>query len=96
LNIVFTVVELVGCFWTNILAILSDALNDFGDITALLSLWRFYRGAQKSPDTVQTFGYKGLSLFSALFSASILIGGSFALSYIVTQGKVIAMILWFQ
>jgi cobalt-zinc-cadmium efflux system protein len=76
LNIAFTVVEIVGGFWTNSLAILSDALHDFGDSVALLVSWLFERGARKSPDTVRTFGYQRLSLFSALISASILIGGS--------------------
>jgi cobalt-zinc-cadmium efflux system protein len=76
LNVAFTVLELVGGFWTNSLAILSDALHDFGDSIALLVSWLFERGARRSPDTSRTFGYQRLSLFSALFSASILIGGS--------------------
>lgn len=76
LNVAFTLLELVGGLWTNSLAILSDALHDFGDSIALLSSWFFERGAQRSPDSKKTFGYQRLSLFSALFSASILIGGS--------------------
>jgi len=76
LNVAFTIIELVGGFWTNSLAILSDALHDFGDSIALLISWLFERGARKSPDTSRTFGYQRLSLFSALFSASILIAGS--------------------
>jgi cobalt-zinc-cadmium efflux system protein len=76
LNIAFTVLELVGGFWTNSLAILSDALHDFGDSIALLVSWLFERGARRQPDASRTFGYQRLSLFSALFSASILIGGS--------------------
>lgn len=76
LNIAFTILEVAGGLWTNSLAILSDALHDFGDSIALLSSWFFERGAQKSPDTSRTFGYQRLSLFSALFSASILIAGS--------------------
>ncbi len=76
LNITFTIVEFVGGFWTNSLAILSDALHDFGDSIALLVSWLFEQGARRSPDTRRTFGYQRLSLFSALFSASILIGGS--------------------
>ena len=76
LNIAFTVLELVGGFWTNSLAILSDALHDFGDSVALLVSWLFERGARRQPDASRTFGYQRLSLFSALFSASILIGGS--------------------
>ena len=76
LNVVFTILELVGGLWTNSLAILSDALHDFGDSIALLGSWLFERGARKLPDTNRTFGYQRLSLFSALFSSSVLIGGS--------------------
>jgi cobalt-zinc-cadmium efflux system protein len=76
LNFAFTILEIVGGFWTNSLAILSDALHDFGDSIALLLSWLFERGARKSPDTSRTFGYQRLSLFSALFSGTILIGGS--------------------
>lgn len=76
LNIAFTVLEIVGGLWTNSLAILSDALHDFGDSVALLISWLFERGAKRSPDTSRTFGYQRLSLFSALISASILVGGS--------------------
>jgi cobalt-zinc-cadmium efflux system protein len=81
LNVAFTVLELVGGFWTNSLAILSDALHDFGDSIALLVSWLFERGARRSPDTSRTFGYQRLSLFSALFSASILIGGSIVIIF---------------
>jgi cobalt-zinc-cadmium efflux system protein len=81
LNITFTGVELVGGFWTNSLAILSDALHDFGDSVALLVSWLFEREAKRSPDTSRTFGYQRLSLFSALFSASILVGGSIVITF---------------
>jgi cobalt-zinc-cadmium efflux system protein len=76
LNLGFTIVELVGGLWTNSLAILSDALHDFGDSIALLVSWFFEQGAKKSPNAKYTFGYQRLSLFSAIFSASILVGGS--------------------
>jgi cobalt-zinc-cadmium efflux system protein len=56
LNIAFTILELAGGLWTNSLAVLSDALHDFGDSIALLSSWFFERGARKSPDTSRTFG----------------------------------------
>jgi len=81
LNVIFTVLELVGGFWTNSLAIFSDALHDFGDSVALIVSWLFERGAKRSPDASRTFGYQRLSLFSALFSASILIGGSIVIIF---------------
>ena len=36
LNFIFTLIEIVGGFWTNSVAILSDALLDAGDSSALL------------------------------------------------------------
>ena len=81
LNLAFTFLEIVGGLWTNSLAILSDALHDFGDSVALLVSWIFERGAKKSPDANRTFGYQRLSLFSALFSGSILIGGSIVIIF---------------
>ena len=81
LNICFTILEIVGGFWTNSLAILSDALHDFGDSVALLASWFLERGANKSPDLSRTFGYQRLSIFSAIFSGSILIGGSIVIIF---------------
>lgn len=81
LNITFTIIEVFGGFWTNSLAIFSDALHDLGDSIALLVSWFFERGSRKSPDISRTFGYQRLSLFSAFFSASILVVGSIIIIY---------------
>jgi cobalt-zinc-cadmium efflux system protein len=76
LNICFSVIELIGGLWTNSFAILADALHDIGDSIALISSWVFERKASKAPDRQRTFGYQRLSLFSAIFSAMILVIGS--------------------
>jgi cobalt-zinc-cadmium efflux system protein len=81
LNIAFTILEILGGFWTNSLAIFSDALHDFGDSISLLISWFFERKARKSPDAIRTFGYQRLSLFSALFSGLILISGSIVIIF---------------
>jgi cobalt-zinc-cadmium efflux system protein len=81
LNVAFTIIEVIGGFWTNSLAILSDALHDLGDSIALLISWLFEHGAKKSPDAKYTFGYQRLSLFSAIFSASVLVIGSIIIIY---------------
>ena len=75
-NIGFTIIEIIGGFWTNSLAILSDALHDFGDSLALFTSWIFEREAKREPDIKRTFGYQRFSLFSALLSSSILLTGS--------------------
>jgi cobalt-zinc-cadmium efflux system protein len=81
LNIAFTVIEVMGGVWTNSLAILSDALHDLGDSIAFFISWLFERGAKKSPNAKYTFGYQRLSLFSAIFSASVLVAGSIIIFY---------------
>ncbi len=86
LNLGFTVLELVGGLWTNSLAILSEALHDFGDSVTLTTSWVAERGAKRAPDTRRTFGYQRLSLFAAVFSAVVLsVGSLFILSRAVPR-----------
>lgn len=84
LNVTFTVIELVGGILTNSLAILSDALHDFGDSVTLISSLFFERAARnKKSDTRLTFGYQRLSLFSAIINGVVLIGGTL---FILNEG----------
>lgn len=76
LNVSFTIIEIIGGILTNSLAILSDALHDFGDSIVLISAWFAEKKAAKGPDAKRTFGYARLSLFSALFSGVVLAAGS--------------------
>lgn len=76
LNVLFTIIELIGGIWTNSLTIMSDALHDFGDSVTLTTAWIAEKTAQKKPDTRRTFGYQRISLFSALLSAIVLVTGS--------------------
>ncbi len=76
LNIGFTIIELIGGLLTNSLAILSDALHDLGDSVVLGLALFAEKKAEKGPDAKRTFGYARLSIFSALFSGAILVGGS--------------------
>ena len=47
LNMFLTILEVIGGFWTNSLAILSDSLHDFGDIVVLGSSWILERKERK-------------------------------------------------
>ncbi len=76
LNITFTIVEIVGGLWTNSLAILSDALHDFGDSVALIVSLIAEKKAKRPADEKRTYGYQRLSLLSALFAGIVLVGGS--------------------
>jgi cobalt-zinc-cadmium efflux system protein len=76
MNTAFAIIELVGGFYTNSVAILSDALHDFGDSLALGSAWFFERKAQQRRDETYTYGYKRFSLIGALINAVVLSVGS--------------------
>jgi len=76
LNILFTVIELIGGFLTNSLALIADALHDFGDSFALIIAWYAERKAKKPATRKMTFGYRRFSLLSAAFATIVLIAGS--------------------
>lgn len=76
LNLMFTIVEIIGGILTNSVAILSDALHDLGDSLSLGIAWFLGHYAQKKPDAKFSYGYARFSLLGALINSFILFGGS--------------------
>jgi cobalt-zinc-cadmium efflux system protein len=76
LNLSFTVIEFIGGLLTNSMAILSDALHDFGDSVALGLAWYFEKYSTKRPSPDFTYGYRRFSIMAAFFNSAILLGGS--------------------
>lgn len=76
LNVAFTLIEFVGGWLTNSMAIMADAVHDLGDSLSIGSAWLLNRLGRKSADTVFTYGYRRLSLFGALINGLVLIAGS--------------------
>jgi cobalt-zinc-cadmium efflux system protein len=76
LNFTFTLIELVGGLLTNSVAIVADAVHDFGDTLAIGFGWAASRMAERSPDASYTYGYQRLSLLSALVNGLLLTAGS--------------------
>ncbi|MDL2241428.1 cation diffusion facilitator family transporter [Bacteroidales bacterium OttesenSCG-928-L03] len=76
LNLGFCIIELIGGILTNSIAILSDALHDFGDSIALGLAWVFQKKSQQQPNVRYTYGYKRFSLLSAIINSIILVAGS--------------------
>lgn len=86
LNVAFTVVELVGAWFTNSTAIAADALHDLGDSLSLAFAWGLQGLASRGPDATYSYGYRRLSLVGALVNAAVLlIGGLIVLSETVTR-----------
>lgn len=76
LNFSFAIIEFVGGLWTGSVAIISDSIHDFGDSLALFFAYYFEKMAQKKPNDKYRYGYRRLSLLSALLTGAFLLAGS--------------------
>lgn len=76
LNLIFALIELVGGFLTNSVAILSDALHDLGDALAMGLAIVLEKVSQKNHDESFSYGYRRFSTLGAVVTGIILILGS--------------------
>lgn len=76
LNLCFAIIELVGGILTNSVAILSDALHDFGDAIAMLTAILLEKFSHKQSDNQFSYGYRRFSTLGAVITGFILIVGS--------------------
>ncbi len=72
LNLFFVVVEIIGGFVTNSIAILSDAIHDIGDCLSLAVSWVLQKKSTKSRDNKYSYGYKRYSLLGSIFLSGVL------------------------
>ena len=61
---------------TNSVAIISDAVHDFGDSLSLALAWYFQRLSRKGSTKQYTYGYKRFSLLGAIINSVVLVVGS--------------------
>ena len=76
LNLGFTIIEIIGGFLTNSVAIISDALHDAGDTISLAVAWYLQKVSNRGRDEHYTYGYKRFSLLGAIFISVMLIVGA--------------------
>jgi cobalt-zinc-cadmium efflux system protein len=76
LNILFALMEIAGSFFTNSMAILSNALHDLGDSLSLGLAWYFQRLSTRHRDKLFSFGYMRFSVLGALINSVVLLIGS--------------------
>ncbi|MGB3179765.1 MAG: cation diffusion facilitator family transporter [Cyclobacteriaceae bacterium] len=76
LNFGFTILEIIGGFYTNSIAILSDALHDLGDSLSLGVAWYFQKVSNKGRDHKFSYGYRRFSLLGAIVNGLVLVAGS--------------------
>ena len=85
LNFTFALIEIVGGYFTNSVAIMSDAIHDLGDSMALLFSYFAEKLSVKEADDSYTFGYRRFSILSAFINGLILLGGSLFVLYEAIQ-----------
>ena len=76
LNLLFSVLEAVGGIVTGSVAILSDAVHDFGDAFSIGLSYLLEKIAGKKPDQTYTYGYARFSVLGGLITNLILLVGS--------------------
>lgn len=73
LNLIIAVAELIGGILSNSLALISDALHNFGDGIAVLITYITVKISGTEANAKKTFGYKRIQILAALFNALTLI-----------------------
>ena len=81
LNLAFSVFELVGGLFIGSIALLSDAVHDFGDALSICFSYLFERKSHRAPDGRYTYGYARFSLLGGVLTTVILIFGSLGVLY---------------
>lgn len=76
LNTFFAILEIVGGFYTNSVAILSDAVHDLGDSLSLGLAYYFQKKSLKKKDEKYTYGYQRFSLLGAFINSLVLVVSS--------------------
>lgn len=73
LNLLITIVQVLGAVFANSLALLSDAFHNFSDTSSLLLSYFANRLTKRRSTKNQTFGYKRAEIIAAFINSSILL-----------------------
>ena len=81
LNLLFSAVELIGGLITGSVAIMSDAIHDFGDAAGIGVSYFLERKSKKKPNNTYTYGYARFSVLGSVCITMILFLGSVLVIY---------------
>lgn len=81
LNLAFATIELIGGWYTQSLAVMSDALHDFGDAVSLGVGYILQIKSSEGPSEKFSYGKRRLSLLSAFISGMVISGGAIFIAY---------------
>lgn len=78
LNFLFSVFELFGGIYTGSVAVISDAVHDFGDAVSIGISFVLEKISKRKPDEKYTYGYARYSVIGSIITTFILLFGSVA------------------
>lgn len=81
LNLAFSVFELVGGIFTGSVAVISDAVHDFGDAVSIGISFFLEKISKRQPDEKYTYGYARYSVIGSVITTFILLFGSVAVIF---------------
>ncbi len=81
LNLLFSIIELIGGLFTNSISIISDSFHDFGDAISIGISYVLEKKSKKDPDSKYSYGYLRYSVLGAFITSMILLLGSIVVLY---------------
>lgn len=81
LNLIIPIAQVIGGIMANSMALVSDAIHNFSDFTAVLISYIAYRIGKKGANLGNTFGYRRAEVLAALINVGILFGASLVIVY---------------
>ena len=84
LNLLFSIFEFIGGMWTGSVAIISDAVHDFGDATTIGISYFLEKKSKTQADEKYTYGYLRFSVIGSVITTLILTKGKERIKNIIT------------
>ena len=81
LNLLFSIIEMIGGTLTNSIAIISDSIHDLGDTLSIGVSYVLEKISKREPNKRYTYGYIRYSVIGSLITTIILITGSLLVIY---------------
>ena len=81
LNFFFSIFEFIGGIFTGSIAIISDAVHDFGDSFSIGTSFLLEKKSNKQPDEKYTYGYARFSVLGSVITTLVLLVGSCIVVY---------------
>ncbi|MDP2646984.1 MAG: cation diffusion facilitator family transporter [Desulfobacterales bacterium] len=81
LNLVIPLVQIIGGLVAHSMALISDAIHNFSDFTAILISYIAFRIGKKGASVRNTFGYRRAEIMAALLNVALLVGASIFIIY---------------